>query len=420
MIELGLQKLTNWFDVYVADARGNVAIMFAVAAIPILMVAGVAVDFSRALNLRTQLQAATDSAALAGASMEDASNGQRIQIAKDILSENLSGQNVSPISTVTIDDGEITVDATTELDNSFMRIAGIYTSDVSASATAVFASNVGPCVLTLAPSGNYTMLLNSNSMIDAPDCHVQVNSSDDEALKVNSNSDITAKSICVDGGWLSTGSSQLTPSPTQCAPVDDPLANLPVPDEADDPCNWTDHYVEGTVTLQPGVYCGGLELSANANVTFAEGIYVIRDAELIISTNSTATGSGVMFYLTGSNNSRFNINSNSHIEFSAPTSGTYAGIVFFQARDAISNFSILNSDSSSIVEGVIYLPNSELRLNSNGHISDSSPWTAIIVKTLMLASNSTLHINMDYESSSVPVPAGIGGDGERQLVRLKR
>ena len=96
--------------------------------------------------------------------------------------------------------------------------------------------------------------------------------------------------------------------------------------------------------------------------------------------------------------------------------GDHAGVVFFQARDADADFSILNSDSSSIIEGVIYLPNSPLHLNSYGNISDNSPWSAIVVKTLEVNSHSTLHINTDYESSSVPVPFGIGGDPTKQIV----
>ena len=49
------------------DHRGNVAVIFGLAAIPILGVTGVAVDYGRASNFRTILQSAVDASALAGA-----------------------------------------------------------------------------------------------------------------------------------------------------------------------------------------------------------------------------------------------------------------------------------------------------------------------------------------------------------------
>ena len=47
------------------DRDGSAAIMFAMAVIPILMGAGVAIDFARLATKHTSLQQATDSAALA-------------------------------------------------------------------------------------------------------------------------------------------------------------------------------------------------------------------------------------------------------------------------------------------------------------------------------------------------------------------
>lgn len=72
-------------------------------------------------------------------------------------------------------------------------------------------------------------------------------------------------------------------------------------------------------------------------------------------------------------------------------------------------------------QGLIYLPNSDLHLNSNGDIFADAPWTLIVVNALELNSDSTLRINTDYESSSVPLPAGFdrGAAGD-EYVRLSR
>ena len=60
-----------------ADDHGNVAMMLAIASIPVLGAAGAAIDYSRAIQARGELQRAVDAAALAAAKMPDASTGQR-------------------------------------------------------------------------------------------------------------------------------------------------------------------------------------------------------------------------------------------------------------------------------------------------------------------------------------------------------
>jgi Flp pilus assembly protein TadG len=56
------------------NARGNVAIIFALAALPIITAAGCAVDYSMATMVRTKLQAAADAATLAAVSINSPVN----------------------------------------------------------------------------------------------------------------------------------------------------------------------------------------------------------------------------------------------------------------------------------------------------------------------------------------------------------
>ena len=48
-----------------ADVRGNVAIIFSLAAIPLMFMTGAAIDYGRALTVRAKLQSAVDSTVLA-------------------------------------------------------------------------------------------------------------------------------------------------------------------------------------------------------------------------------------------------------------------------------------------------------------------------------------------------------------------
>ncbi|GJE61324.1 TadE/TadG family type IV pilus assembly protein [Methylobacterium trifolii] len=52
---------------YWSDRRGVFALWFGVAMIPMMLFAAVGLDLMRAVNMRSQLQAAADAAALAGA-----------------------------------------------------------------------------------------------------------------------------------------------------------------------------------------------------------------------------------------------------------------------------------------------------------------------------------------------------------------
>jgi hypothetical protein len=222
----------------------------------------------------------------------------------------------------------------------------------------------------------------------------------EEALYANPNSTLLSSALCVSGGWTSSG---LTVAPpTKCDPVADPLVNLPVPPEAGDACKYSNHVVDGgKVSLTPGVYCNNLTLNAGATATLSPGTYVFRDGVFKLNSGSRLTGTGVLLFFTGTG-SRLEVNSNSWLELSAPKSGALANILIYQDRKTFSDFFILNSNSHSQLEGTIYIPNSPLRLNSNGTMK-ASPFLSIIVRRLDLNSNSNLVIRNFAEGAS---PAG--------------
>ncbi len=59
-----IMRLTRLVRRFQTDARGNVAIIFAIVSIPLVALVGAAVDYTRAVSDRTALQSALDSAAL--------------------------------------------------------------------------------------------------------------------------------------------------------------------------------------------------------------------------------------------------------------------------------------------------------------------------------------------------------------------
>jgi Flp pilus assembly protein TadG len=75
-----------------ADSSGAIAILFAVALVPLLTGVGVAIDYSRASNARSVVVAAADAAALAGAT-ERGSAAQRETVARTVFESNLRSLN---------------------------------------------------------------------------------------------------------------------------------------------------------------------------------------------------------------------------------------------------------------------------------------------------------------------------------------
>lgn len=56
-----------------------------------------------------------------------------------------------------------------------------------------------------------------------------------------------------------------------------------------------------TVTIDPGVYYGGISILNNSVVTFRPGIYVVKDGKFFVDSKAKVQGDGVGFYLTGNN-----------------------------------------------------------------------------------------------------------------------
>jgi Flp pilus assembly protein TadG len=55
------------FSTFGRDETGSIALVFGLAILPLLLAVGAAVDYSRAMSLKTKLQSATDAATLAAA-----------------------------------------------------------------------------------------------------------------------------------------------------------------------------------------------------------------------------------------------------------------------------------------------------------------------------------------------------------------
>lgn len=115
------------------DESGAVAMIFGLAAVPVLLMAGGAIDYSVAAKARTALQRSVDQAALAGVGK----TGSEVSAAQAAFNGEVSNAGLgNATSTWEMKNGQLVGNASTDVSTSFMGLLGKPTLTVLASATA--------------------------------------------------------------------------------------------------------------------------------------------------------------------------------------------------------------------------------------------------------------------------------------------
>ena len=153
------------------DTRGNVAIIFGLALIPMLIAGGAAVDIARAYVVENKLQAALDAAALSAAVATNISDDERIEAAKTVFDANYPdsrlGEDVAQ-PTFDVEDGVIVASVAASLETTLMQVAGITEMDVNATTEiTVPGLKDGEVVLVLDYSGSMNRNGKYQTMRDA-------------------------------------------------------------------------------------------------------------------------------------------------------------------------------------------------------------------------------------------------------------
>ncbi len=128
-------------------------------------------------------------------------------------------------------------------------------------------------------------------------------------------------------------------------------------------------YYSGNVTLYPGTYCGGVTIGFGARVTFQPGIYTLASKSgqgglTIDPGSSIAGGGGVAFYNygpTGSIQFMFSSMTSGNVILTAPTTGPFAGILFFQDPQNSSPAVVVGSVAwNTKLTGASYFPSASV------------------------------------------------------------
>lgn len=142
--------------------RGNVAVMFAIAVVPLLGFVGGAIDYSRVNNARTAMQAALDTAALmiskdATSAMSTSQINQQAQAYFNALYKHPEAQNVVVNATYTnsaTSGSKIVMTGTATMPTDFMKVVGFPNLEFGGSSTTVWGTTKLRVALVLDNTGS--------------------------------------------------------------------------------------------------------------------------------------------------------------------------------------------------------------------------------------------------------------------------
>ena len=156
-----MSKFVTWGKLTIAsisrDARANTSVIFSLSLVPMLLMGGAAMDLSRAIGTKTDLQAVTDSAILAaGRKMASASGAELKSIAKAHLTakKTESAYMIKSGPTVSSDKKEICVTTQTSLPTMVMKLAQIDQIDLMATSCAKVGGTTYEIALALDNTGS--------------------------------------------------------------------------------------------------------------------------------------------------------------------------------------------------------------------------------------------------------------------------
>jgi hypothetical protein len=283
----------------------------------------------------------------------------------------------------------------------FVRLVGYSTVQLTARAESVRTSNPN-CIYALDQTSANAITVAVLASLTAT-CGVVDESNSSGAFGCALFASVSVPNLKITGGLqnllctVSPAARTNVPAPNPA----DPLSTLPKPAVLSCGASVISPYhgsanpliIVGTAVLYPdAAYCGGITIGPLANVTFMPGTYVIRSGGLLgmqggmsFDLLSNVTGNGVTFYNYGPYGG-INFLASSvtlgHVVLTAPTSGTYAGMLFFQDPGDTAAAVILSSSSlNTTLTGTYYFPTAMLTCAASG----SATYNIIVAKDITFA-----------------------------------
>lgn len=359
--------------------RGNV-LFAAAASLPVLIgSAGLGTDTLQWVLWKRQLQRTADSAALSGAFALAQTKSASTSATADIGRTNELPLTATPIieSPPTTGAGtgsntavRVVVQSSTKLAFSSMFLSTPPT--IKAEATAAIVDSGNYCVISLESTTATGVAMAGNASVDMG-CGIATNSKAGNAVDAGGSSQVMATPIAAVGGLQPSGSyvGDTDLKPYQI-PQTDPFASLPDPVLPSGNCsnvNVSPHE-SMSIDAQGGAMCiKNVDIKGTLNL--GAGTYYVDGGSFSVGSQGKVTGAGVTIILTSNNAASqpnsiatVDMNAGAEISLSAPTSGTYKGVIFYQdrrAQDQQSNK--INGNSNAFYQGAFYFPKQQITFN---------------------------------------------------------
>jgi Flp pilus assembly protein TadG len=280
----------------------------------------------------------------------------------------------------------------------FMKIFGTSSEVITARAVATNLSGGtgGGCMYTLGPPSSAIegVNINGSAVLNATTCGIVDNG--DFNTKGNKLI-VNAATFGVAGGANQSGPGGTVTCADQ-APTDCPTYGTPA---SGDPLSSLTAPAVGTpqafnaANITPGTY-SSISLSGNGTYTFPAGTYVLDGGNFSCTGTPSIRGTGVTFYFT--NGATYNCTGNVSVQLTAPSTGTYAGVLFYQDPNDTSGPSI-GGDNTTYFDGALYFPKSQVTFFGN---SVSYNVAIVIADAIALSGNPTVNLQ-----GAAGLPAGV-------------
>jgi Flp pilus assembly protein TadG len=393
------------------DDRGN-ALFIAAASMPLLIgAAGMAVDTVHISLSKRQLQRAADSAAIAGASgiAQNRTPGPSVtrdlQINNDIPLLAGSPQVGAPTSGPFANNNQaVRVRLSASRSLSFFGVFGHPSQSIIVEATAAVIRDGQFCMQATEDGNVPGITFGGNTTVNVG-CGIATNSRSATAIVADGSASVTASPLIAVGGVPASGAyaSGTTLMPNSARQVD-PFAHLPLPAPTD--CqNQLSVNPNQTRNIGPAIPGGSIcfkGMDVKGTLNLAPGTYFIDGSTrngLSFGAQSVINGTGVTFVLTSTTAAtdpssvattvHGDINGKATVNLVAPSSGPYAGVLFYEDPRAplgrITNFS---GSSTSVIEGAFYFPRGYL--NYSGTTGMTTRCMQLVARRLNFTGNSRI------------------------------
>ena len=362
---------------------GNAMMLMAFAAPALVGAGGIAIDTAQWYMWKRELQHSVDQAAYAGAwalAREESADTYATRAEQEFdaniakTSEFASEPNIEIADFAGGTDNSVVVTATATRLLPFSSFLTGSAATVRATAQASFAEglNYNACLIALTDEGTGTTI-GGNATVRAQ-CGLAALSCSDDAIVIDGSASVTTDSIAT-CGTVSVPEENEDVTAEGVRGLEDIYADL-VP-----PTNNTNRSYQCTgkgknsqASLLPGTYSS---LVVKCTTVLASGIYVINGGLLDLAANYNVTGSGVMFVLKNGATMKLGGNgAGNSIRLTPMSASDFVGTPYADQADRLSDILVfehrdnnvanpghtLNGNSQSIIEGLIYLPSSNMRV----------------------------------------------------------